>query len=68
MKFDGLVGYTNVLGYSPSTRVGTLSGDLNIKMYDPFLDDIVVSDRTFRMMVAYPQNLDHKLYDGKKGF
>ena len=66
MRFNGLVGYTSVLGYSPSTHVGTLSGDLNIKMYDQFLDDIVVSDRTFRMMVAYPHNLDHKLYDGKK--
>lgn len=67
MRFNGLVGYTNVLGYSPSTYVGTLSGDLNITMYDQFLDDIVVSDRTFRMMVAYPHNLDHKLYNGKKG-
>jgi hypothetical protein len=68
IKFDGVVGYTNVLGYSPSTHVGTLSGDLNIKMYDQFLDDIVVSDRTFRMTVVYPHNLDHKLYDGKSGF
>ena len=67
IEFDGIVGYTSVLGYSPFTHMGTLSGGLNIKRYDPFLDDVVVSDRTFRMMVAYPQNLDHKLYDGKKG-
>ena len=67
VEFSGTVGYTNVLGYSPFTHVGTLSGGLNIKFYDQFLDDIVTSERTFRMIVAYPQNLDHKLYDGKKG-
>lgn len=68
VEFSGTVGYTNVLGYSPYTHVGTLSGGLNIKFYDQFLDDIVTSERTFRMIVAYPHNLDHKLYDGKKGF
>ena len=67
VEFSGTVGYTNVLGYSPFTHVGRLSGGLNIKFYDQFLDDIVTSERTFRMMVAYPHNLDHKLYDGKKG-
>ena len=66
VEFSGTVGYTNVLGYSPFTHVGTLSGGLNIKFYDQFLDDIVTSERTFRMMVVYPHNLDHKLYNGKR--
>lgn len=68
MRFNGLVGYTNVLGYSPFTHVGTLSGGLNIKFYDQFLDDIVTSERTFRMIVAHPHSLEHTLYNGKKVF
>lgn len=59
VTFDGTLGFTNSLDVSPFTHTVTLSGGLTIEMYDQFLDDIVVSERTFRLLVVSPDAIAH---------
>lgn len=54
VTFSGTIGFTNTLDESPFTHAPTLSGGLTITMYDQFLDDVVVSERTFRLLILSP--------------
>ena len=62
VTFIGTLGFTSVLHESPFTHTVTLSGGLTIEMYDQFLDDIVVSKRTFRLLVMNPDVIVNKSF------
>lgn len=59
VTFSGTLGFTSVLDKSPFTHTATLSGGLKIEMHDQFLDDIVVSERMFRLIVVNPDVIAH---------
>ena len=59
VTFNGTLGFTSVLDKSPFTHTVTLSGGLKIEMHDQFLDDIVVSERMFRLIVVNPDVIAH---------
>lgn len=59
VTFSGTLGFTSVLDESPFIHTATLSGGLTIEMHDRFLDDIVVSERTFRLLVINPDVIAH---------
>ena len=59
VKFSGTLEFTSMLDQYPFTHTVTLSGGLTIEMYDQFLDDIVVSERTFRLLVVNPDVIAH---------
>ena len=54
VTFNGTLGFTSVLDKSPFTHTATLSGGLKIEMHNQFLDDIVVSERMFRLIAVNP--------------
>lgn len=60
--FSGILGFTSVLDKSPFTHTATLSGGLIIEMHDQFLNDIVVSERTFRLLVVNPDVITNKSF------
>jgi hypothetical protein len=68
VAFNGTLGFTYSLNKSPFTHTVTLSGGLTIEMYDQFLDYVVNSERTFRMIIVNPTTLEYRLPSNEKGF
>lgn len=68
VEFNGTLGFTYSLDVSPFNYTVTLSGGLTIKMYDQFLDDIVISERTFRLLVVSPYEISNESLWLQKGF
>lgn len=62
VEFNGTLGFTHSLDVSPFTHTVTLSGGLTIKMYDQFLDDIVIIERTFRVIVVNPDVISNESF------
>lgn len=62
VTFNGTLGFTSVLNESPFTHTVTLSGGLTIEMHDQFLNDIVVSERTFRLLVVNPDVITNESF------
>ena len=62
VTFSGTLGFTSALNKSPLTHTVTLSGGLTIEMHDQFLSDIVVSERTFRLLVVNPDVITNESF------
>lgn len=62
VTFNGTLGFTSALNESPFTHTMTLSGGLTIEMHDQFLADIVVSERTFRLLVVNPDVITNESF------
>lgn len=67
VAFNGTIGFTAMGNESPFTHSPTVSGDLTIEMYDQFLDDVVFSERTFRLLVLNPEVIDCGTFFMKEG-
>ena len=62
VTFSGTLGFTSSLNKSPLTHTVTVSDGLTIEMHDQFLSDIVVNERTFRLLVVNPDVITNESF------
>lgn len=62
VTFSGTLGFTSALNKSPLTHTVTLSGGLTIEMHDQFSSDVLVSERTFRLLVVNPDVITNESF------